>query len=261
MIVAGIDMGSLATKVVILEGDRILAATTSIMGEEEENEAQKAMEEALRQAGLKLENIKSVVSTGTGRKRVPFAQKQRTAMICHAKGARFIYPQARTVIDAGAESSTAIRLSANGNVEDSVGHDKCAAGTGIFLEAMSRMLRIPVDKMGAESLRSTNPVSISSMCVVFAESEVISHVHKEPPEPLSNILAGIHESIVDRIFGMAQRLEMPPEVVMTGGVSKNIGIVRAMEAKTERKVLVPEDPQIVGALGAALIAEQGRHNE
>ena len=256
MAVAGIDMGALATKVVILEGDRILAATTLMTGETGETEAHKAMEEALRQAGLKLEEIKSVISTGTGRKRVPFAQKQRTAMSCHAKGAYFLFPQVRTVIDVGAESSTAIRLSADGKVEDSVGNDKCAAGTGIFLDAMSRMLRVSLGEMGAESLKATGTVPISSMCVIFAESEVISHVHKDPPIPCANILAGIHDSIVDRLFGMAQRVGMEPEVVMTGGVSKNVGIIRAMESKLGTKVLVPEDPQIVGALGAALFAQQ-----
>lgn len=256
MAVAGVDMGALATKVVILEGNRILAASTLVTGEVGEIEARRAMEEALKQAGLKMEDLKAVVSTGTGRKSIPFAQKQRTAMSCHAKGAYFLFPQARTVIDVGAESSTVIRLSADGKVEDSVGNDKCAAGTGVFLDAMSRMLRVPLEEMGEESLQATGTVSISSMCVIFAESEVISHVHKDPPVPRNNILAGIHESIVDRLFGMTQRVGVVPGVVMTGGVSKNIGIVHSMEEKLGVKVLAPADPQIVGALGAALLAQQ-----
>jgi len=256
MAVAGIDMGALATKVVIMEGDKVLSSVVRISGEIGEVEARKAMDEALEKAGLRLEDLALVVSTGTGRKGVPFAQKQRTSMSCHARGAHWLFPSARTVIDIGAESSTVIKLSEDGKVEDSVGNDKCAAGTGVFLDAMSKMMRVPVDQMGPISLQAKNKASISSMCVIFAESEVVSHVHRDPPTPREEIIAGIHESIVDRLFGMTQRIGVVPEVVLTGGVSKNIGIVRALEEKLGMKALVPEDPQIVGALGAALIAQQ-----
>ena len=200
---------------------------------------------------------KSVVSTGAGRMNVPFAQKQRSVVSCLARGAYFLYPQARTVLDVGAESSTAIRLSDDGTVEDSVGNDKCAACAGIFLDTMSRMLRIPLAELGTESLKTTNAETISSRCTVFAESEVVSLVHRDPPVPVANILAGIHESMANRLFGMAQRVGMQSDLVMTGGVSMNIGIIRAMEAKLGKQVLVPEDPRIVGALGAALVAQQG----
>ena len=256
MAVAGVDMGALATKVVILEGDKILSSQTLASGETGETEAQAAMGEALKEAGLKMEDLTMVVSTGTGRKSVSFAKRQRTAMSCHAKGAHFLFPNAQTVIDVGAESSTVIRLAGNGKVEDSVGNDKCAAGTGVFLDAMSRMLRVPLEEMGAESLNHTEKSSISSMCVIFAESEVVSHVHRDPPVPKANILAGIHESIVDRLFGMTQRVGVQSDVVMTGGVAKNIGIVTAMEEKLGVKIQIATDPQIVGALGAALVARQ-----
>jgi len=257
MAVAGIDVGSQSTKVVILEGDRILAAATLQTGESGESEARRAMEEALRQARLTLEDMKSVVSTGAGRMSVPFARKQRSSMSCLARGAYFLYPQARTVLDAGAESSTAIRLSADGTVEDSVSNDRCAAGAGVFLDTVSRVLGIPLEEFGAESLKATNAETISSTCAVFAESEVISLVHRDPPAPIADILAGIHESMAGRLFGMVQRVGMQFEVVMSGGVSRNIGVVRAMEAKLGKRVLVPEDPRIVGALGAALVARQG----
>jgi predicted CoA-substrate-specific enzyme activase len=177
-------------------------------------------------------------------------------MSCLAGAAHFLYPQARTVIDAGAESSTAIRLSADGTVADMTGNDKCAGGSGTFLDNMSRMLRIPLAQMGAESLRATHAEPISAKCAVFAESEVISLLHRAPPVPVANIVAGIYESMVDRLFALAQRVGMQPEVLMTGGVSKNAGVVLAMEARLGRPVLVPEDPQIVGALGAALAARQ-----
>jgi predicted CoA-substrate-specific enzyme activase len=148
--VAGIDMGSQLTKVVILEGNRILAAVTLKTGESGENEARQSMAEVLRRSGLKMEDIKCVVSTGTGRKGVSFAQKQRSSVTCLSKGAYFLYPQARTVIDVGAESSTAIRLSADGEVEESVNNDKCAAGAGVFLDTMSMMLRVPLAELGPE---------------------------------------------------------------------------------------------------------------
>jgi (R)-2-hydroxyacyl-CoA dehydratese activating ATPase len=257
MVVAGIDIGSQSTKVVALEGDRILAAVTLRTGDSGESEASLAMAEALRQAGLKLEDVQRMVSTGTGHVRVPFAGKRRSIVSCLARGAHFLYPQARTVLDAGAESSRAIRLSADGAAEDSATNDKCAGGAGVFLDTMSVMLRIPLAEMGAESLKATGVETIGSKCAVFAESEVVSLVHRDPPIPIPNILAGIHQSMAERLFAMAQRVGMPFDVVMCGGVARNIGIVRAMEARLGRPVLVPEDPQIVGALGAALVARQG----
>jgi predicted CoA-substrate-specific enzyme activase len=257
MAVAGIDMGSQSTKVVILEGDRMLAAVTLKTGESAEIEARQAMEEALRRSQLQLEDIQNVVSTGTGRMNAPFAQKQRSTASCLARGARFLYPQARTVVDAGAESSTAIRLSADGGVEDTVTNDKCAGGSGTFLDNMSQMLRIPLADMGAESLRATRVEKVANKCAVFAESEVISLVHRVPPVPVADILAGIHESMVDRLFALAHQVGMQSDVVMSGGVAKDIGVVRAMEARLGKPVSVPEDPQIVGALGAALFARQG----
>jgi predicted CoA-substrate-specific enzyme activase len=225
-------------------------------GESAEDEAREAMGEALRQADLKLEDLTNVVSTGTSRMRVPFACKQRSIVTCLARGARFLFPPARTVVDAGAESSTAIRLSANGSVEDSVNNDKCAGGSGTFLDTMSRMLRVPLPELGAESLKATNVERIANRCAVFAESEVISLVHRAPPVPIPNILAGIHESMVDRLFAMAQRVGMQSELVMSGGVCKNAGVVRALQARLGKPVLVPDDPQIVAALGAALLAQE-----
>jgi predicted CoA-substrate-specific enzyme activase len=256
MAVAGIDMGSQSTKVVILEGDRILAAVVLKTGESGATEARQAMAEALAQAHLALDDVTSVVATGAGRKNAPFAQAQRSIESCLARAVHFLYPQARTIVDAGAESSAAIRLAADGTVADMTGNDKCAGGSGTFLDNMSRMLRIPLPEMGAVSLAATHAEPISAKCAVFAESEVISLVHRVPPVPAANIVAGIHESMVDRLFALAQRVGLQPELVMTGGVSKNSGVVRAMEARLGRPVSVPEDPQIVGALGAALAARQ-----
>ena len=255
--VAGIDMGSQSTKVVILDADRILAAVILKTGESAETEARRGMDEALRQAQLKLDDLQNVVSTGAGRMGAPFARKQRSTVSCLAKGARFLFPQARTVVDAGAESSTAIRLSADGAVEDTVTNDRCAGGSGTFLDNLSQMLRIPLGELGAESLKATRAEKIANKCAVFAESEVISLVHRVPPVPVAEILAGIHESMVDRLFALALRVGMQSDVVMSGGVAKDIGVVRAMEARLGKQVCVPEDPQVVSALGAALFAQQG----
>lgn len=257
MAVAGIDVGSQSTKVVIWDGDRILAAMILKTGASGESEARHATEEALRHARLTLKDLKSVVSTGTGRASVSFAQKQRSTVSCLARGAYFLFPGVRTVLDAGAESTTAIRLLADGAVADSATNDKCAADAGTFLDNISGMLRIPLAELGAESLKATNPETLSSRCAVFAESEVVSLLHKDPPVPVANILAGIHELMVARLFGLAQRVGMQFDVVMCGGVSKNVGIIRAMESKLGRRVLVPEDPQVLGALGAALFAQHG----
>jgi predicted CoA-substrate-specific enzyme activase len=256
MAVAGIDMGSQSTKVVILAGDRILAAVTLRTGESGESEARQAMEDALRKACLKLEDIKNVVSTGAGRMNAPFTRQQRSIVGCLARGAWFFYPGARTVLDVGAENSTAIRVSEDGSAEDSTSNNLCAAGAGIFLETISWTLRIPLAELGTESLKATNAETISSRCAVFAESEVVSLVHGDPPVPVANILAGINASMADRLFGMVQRVGMHCDLVMCGGVSKNIGIIRAVEARLGRRVQVPEDPMIVAALGAALIAQQ-----
>jgi (R)-2-hydroxyacyl-CoA dehydratese activating ATPase len=256
MVVAGIDMGSQSTKVVVLGDDGILAAVTLNTGESGESEARRAMEEALLLAGLNLDDIRSVVSTGTGRMTVPFAHTPRSAVGCLARGARFLYPQARTVLDVGAESTTAVRLSADGAVEESVRNDTCAAAAGIFLDTISTMIRIPVADLGAESLKATKTETITSRCAVFAESEVVSLIHRDPPVPVANVLAGIHESMAAQLFALAQRVGLPSELVMSGGVSKNSGIIRAMEAKLGKPVLVPQEPGIVGALGAALIAQR-----
>ena len=257
MAVAGIDLGSQSTKAVILDGDRILAAVTLQTGESAEAEARQAMERALRQANLTLEDLQNVASTGAGRMHAPFAAMQYSTVSCLARGARHLFAQARTVVDAGAESSTAIRLSADGLVADVATNDKCAGGSGTFLDNMSQMLRISLADMGAASLNATKAESISSKCAVFAESEVISLVHRAPPVPLPDIVAGIHEAMVDRLFALAQRVGMQPGVVMSGGVAKDIGVVRAMQDRCGLQVSVPDDPQILGALGAALLAQQG----
>jgi len=256
MIVAGIDVGSLSTKVVVMQDDEILSANTLTTGEEAAVMAEKTLNQALRKANISFDQLENIVATGYGRKSVPFTDKSKSEMMCHARGAYWLFPSARTVIDIGAESVKVIRLNENGGVEDFAGNDKCAAGTGIFLDTMAKAMEVPIEEVGEISLKYKERAQISSMCAVFAESEVVSHVHRGTPR--NDILAGIHESIAERIFGMSNRVGIKEDVVITGGVAKNIGMIKALEEKFGVKVYVPEDPEIIGAFGAALIARDSK---
>jgi predicted CoA-substrate-specific enzyme activase len=192
------------------------------------------------------------VSTGYGRNSVKFMDKAMTEIICHGAGAHYLNPRTRSVIDIGGQDSKAIVLDEKGKVKNFAMNDKCAAGTGRFLEVMARALEVELDGFGALSLRAGDPSRISSLCTVFAESEVISLISKG--EKRENIIAGIHESIAARIAAMTNRLRIAPLVVMTGGVAKNIGVVKALERKIGMAVEVSEYAQVNGAIGAALLA-------
>jgi len=178
--------------------------------------------------------------------------KAMTEIICHGAGAHYLNPRARSVIDIGGQDSKAIVLDEKGKVKNFAMNDKCAAGTGRFLEVMARALEVDLNGFGALSLKACDPSRISSLCTVFAESEVISLISKG--EKRENIIAGIHESIAARIAAMANRLRISPLVVMTGGVAKNIGVVKALEKKIGMAVEVSEYAQVNGAIGAAILA-------
>jgi len=254
MIAAGIDVGSLSTKVVILKNKKILSVSILSTGDEGSVMAEKAMESALKTANLSIDKIDNIVATGYARKMVHLAKVSKSDTLCHSKGAYFFFPSAKTVISVGAESSKIIKLDKNGNVQDFAGNDKCASGTGIFLDTMAKALEISIEDMGQLSLNFKEKATISNMCAVFAESEVVSHVHRGTRR--NDILAGIHESIAERIVGMSNRVGITNDVILTGGVAKNIGLVKAIEEKLEQKVYVPQNPLITGALGAALVAAE-----
>lgn len=254
MPVAGIDVGSQTTKVVILEDGQIIGKSVVTSADETEVGARQAMEEALKGAGLSFDQLTAIVATGSGRKDVSFATKQKTSVSCLAKGVNLLFPTARTVFDVGAESSSVLRLNPRGLVEDSVGHDRCASGTGVFIEAMSRLMMMPLDQFAQLSLRATKRAEISTMCAIFAESEVISHVHRVPPTPKEDIAAGIHGSMAVRLVGLGKRIGIKPDAVFTGGMAKNVGFIKALEQEIKMTLLVPEDPQLVAALGAARYA-------
>jgi predicted CoA-substrate-specific enzyme activase len=261
MAVVGIDLGSQNTKAVILEGDEILGGASLDTGESAETEARMVVQEALKQTGLTRENLTAAVATGPlsvpVTKAVDIAElKQRSAASCIAKGAYFRFPQARTVLYVGADSSMAIRLSEEGTVEDSVKNERCAVSSGALLDIVSRMLEVPIEEMGELSLQSTSPQTVSSRCVVFAEGEILSFIHKDPPVPVADVLAGVNQSIVDGLWSMVQKVGVPSELLLCGGVVRNAGIVKAIEARLGRPALLPEQPQYVRALGAAVYARE-----
>ncbi len=252
LIVAGIDSGSTSTNAVIIDANRrILGFSIIPTGAKSIESAYRALEEALKTSGIKMEDLSYIVATGYGRISIHFANLEVTEITCHAKGAFFLNKDIRTIIDVGGQDSKVIKIDKDGNIIDFVMNDKCSAGTGRFLENMSRVLEIPVDRMGKESLDWKEDLEISSMCTVFAESEVISLIAKNKDR--KDIIRAIHKSIVKRIISFIERINGEPRYIMTGGVAKNIGVVRCLEEKLGEKVIVPDEPQIVGALGSALI--------
>ena len=248
---AGVDIGSTMTKVVIMN-QAIVASVIGPTGPEHRKLANRVMEEALVGAKLSFDDITYVVATGYGRINVPFADKQITEISCHARGVSYLLPEARTVIDIGGQDCKAIKLS-NGRAVDFVMNDRCAAGTGRFLEVTAEGLGVKLDDMGRLSLAAKNKVEIGSTCTVFAAQEVVAKL--SAGVPLSDIIAGLHEAIATRIYGMARRLKIEREVALTGGGAKNIGLVRALEAKLGYPVLVPPEPLLTGAIGAALLGK------
>jgi (R)-2-hydroxyacyl-CoA dehydratese activating ATPase len=251
---AGIDLGSTMTKVVIIDkNERICARVIKHTGAEHRRLANKVMEEALEQAGVSFDQISYVVATGYGRITVPFADRQITELTCHARGVFHFAPNVSLAIDIGGQDAKGLKIN-HGKLLDFVMSDKCAAGTGRFLELIAGSLGLGLDDLGRLSLKSTNKVSISSTCTVFARQEVVSRISEGVP--VEDILAGIHDAVASRVARMVQRLKVEPDVVFTGGVAKNTGVVKSLEAKLGCKVLVPEEPLLSGAIGAALLGKE-----
>lgn len=257
---AGIDIGSTMTKVVIMT-EGMLASVIGPTGPEHRKLAHRVMEEALARAKLSFDDITYIVATGYGRINVPFADKQITEISCHARGVSSLLATARAIIDIGGQDCKGIKLN-NGRVVDFVMNDKCAAGTGRFLEVVAEGLGVKLDELGELSLAAKNRVEIGSTCTVFAEQEVVAKLSEGVP--LEDLIAGLHEAIAGRIYGLVSRLKIEEDVVVTGGGAKNIGLVKALEAKLGFSVLIPPEPLLTGAIGAALlgkdIAEQAAKN-
>jgi predicted CoA-substrate-specific enzyme activase len=253
VVCAGIDIGSTTTKVVFLKFNRKVAAMSiGPTGFAPEDAVLREIQNCYSQTGLTEVDVAYWVATGYGRELIKFADEQVTEITCHGKSAHTFVPEARGVIDMGGQDSKAISLDKTGRVVDFAMNDRCAAGTGKFLEVTARTMGISPEEMGRLSLQSTKEVAVSGVCTVFAEAEVISLVSKGVAAV--DILAGINRAVVRRVQGLLRRAQVRPPYVMTGGVAKNIGVVRAFEELLQTKLLIPEEPQLVGALGAAYIA-------
>jgi predicted CoA-substrate-specific enzyme activase len=253
MYTAGIDIGSISTKAVIMRDGQLLASRVILTGYNAENAGKKVFDAVLDDLQISASAITRIVATGYGRKGLAMADKSITEIMCHATGARYLNPLIRSIIDIGGQDSKAILLDDHGKVANFAMNDKCAAGTGRFLEVMARALEVDLDEFGRMSLKADLSARISSLCTVFAESEIISLIAKG--EKRENIIAGIHESICVRVLAMANRIGIKSPVMMTGGVAKNIGVVRAFEKAIGSPIEVSDYAQVNGAIGAALLAQ------
>lgn len=253
MYVMGIDSGSTSTNAVIMDGDRKIVASAVVRtGAKSGESAQRILDEVLSEAGLKREDISWIVSTGYGRVSIPFADENVTEISCHGRGAHYFNPAVRTILDIGGQDSKAILLNEKGEVADFVMNDKCAAGTGRFLEMIARSLEVDVDELGSIALQSKEDIEITSMCSVFAESEVISLIANNREK--TDIANGICRAVANKSYSLLKRVGLEAEFMMTGGVAKNAGVVRAVEEKLGTKLYICPEPEIVGAAGAALYA-------
>ena len=250
---AGVDVGSTQTKAAIIdESGRLVGRSLIDTGANVVRAAEHAYEQALADAGLEEREVGFVVGTGYGRYRVTFGDTQVTEISCHGRGAVHMFPATRTVVDMGGQDTKAIRVKPNGEIADFCMNDKCAAGTGRFLGAAAAALDSPIGALGPRAVRAERPVKITTTCTVFAESEVLSWMAKG--KKIEDILLGVHQSIVSRSVGLMRRVGIEEEVTFTGGVTKNLGMVKALEDALGVRVNVSGDSHYMGALGAALFA-------
>ncbi len=249
----GVDVGSTQTKAVIIDENRkIVGRCLTDTGGDVTEAAENAFARAMQDHGIQREDVGFVVGTGYGRYQVRFGDRQVTEISCHGRGAAHMFPGTKTVLDMGGQDTKAIKVLPNGEIQDFCMNDKCAAGTGRFLGAAAKALNIPLGELGHVALKSEKPVRISTTCTVFAESEVLSWLGKG--RKVEDILWGVHQSIAARSFGLLVRVGLNDEITFTGGVAKNVGMIKAMEDKLGRKLNVSDDSHFMGALGAALFA-------
>jgi predicted CoA-substrate-specific enzyme activase len=255
MTVGGCDVGSATGKAVVMKDGEIVSYVIIPSTTKPEVTARTVMDQAIEQAGLKsIEDLDYIVGTGYGRLKVPFASENISEITCHARGAQWLSPSVRTVVDIGGQDCKVMSLDDKGRVLEFVMNDRCAAGTGRFFEAMARVLDCGLKGLSELSLRGKNPAPITSQCSVFAESEVVTLVNEGME--LTDIVAGLHASIAGRLNSMVRKVGLVEDVALTGGCAKNEGLAKALEEKLGVAVKkLPKDPQIAGAIGAALIAK------
>jgi benzoyl-CoA reductase subunit D len=252
MITMGIDLGAKYIKVVIMNEGIIIGKSNILAGFEVGKSAQKALDEAMNEAGITKDDIEKTISTGVGEKLAPFYDETKSIVGCDSLGAVYLHPTARSVIDVGAEEGRGMRCDETGKILDFEVNEKCAAGAGAFTEAMSRALEVNLKDLGALSLKATEDIPMNAQCTVFAESEVVTMVHNNVSK--ANMAKAVHDAMASRITSMIRKIGFEKDVVLVGGVAKNIGFVDSLNQDLELKVFVPENPEFVGAIGAALSA-------
>ena len=254
MLVAGVDVGSLSSKCVVLEDGKLRRWSIILTGPDSERSGIKVTEKALNDIGFTMQDIGFFVATGYGRVNIPFANKTISEISCHAKGCHWYYGDTRTILDMGGQDCKAIRCDEEGKVVNFVMNDKCAAGTGRYLERIADVLLLNLEDIGPLSLHpEEGPLPVSDFCAVFAEDDVVKYRNEK--RLINDILAGAHEAIVNRIISFLQRVGVEEAFQISGGVAKNVGIVSRLEERLGLQIKVAPEPQIIGALGAALYAE------
>ena len=243
-------MGSKNVKALVLKDGEILAKGLTLSGFDQKAAAEKAFNDVLRKSGLSRGDVDHIVATGAGKDLAPYAKSEISMVGADALGGNFLYPSARTIIDVGAETSRAVRCNEEGRMIDFVINEKCAAGSGTFIEAMARALEVKLEEIGPISLKAKKTISMNAQCTIFSESEVVSLIHEKASK--ADIAQAIQDSIANRIASLARRLGIQMDVVLVGGVAKNVGFVSSLQKILEIELLVPEEPEFVGALGAAL---------
>ena len=255
MITAGCDIGSLTTKAVVLNDRKILGYAVTKSTFDPVVGATEVMEKALQDARVEKEAISYCVGTGYGRERIPFANAVASELTCHARGAQWLMPSVRTIIDVGGQDCKAMRLNGKGDMEKFMTNDKCASGTGRFLEVMAKLLGVELEELGKISAQASEPISLPAVCTAWSQAEVIVKLNMKVPK--ADIAAGINNAMAERIAMLTRSVGIESDVCMTGGVAKNVGVLKALEeqlAMPIRRLRV--DPQIVGAIGAAVIAKE-----
>jgi len=255
MITAGIDVGSLTSKAVIMKDGKILSSIIVKSGPRPWESADRVMKSALEKINLSMTDINYTVGTGYGRDKISFIGRAVSEIACHGKGARWLIPSVRTVIDIGGQDCKAMRLDENGEMVKFITNDKCASGTGRFLEVMAKVMNVELSDLGELSSRSKNPVTMASACTVWAQADVIQHLNEMVP--VEDIAAGINNAMASRMSTLVSSIGIEREVCMTGGVAKNSGVVIALEKTLGIRIkrIRKDDPQLAGAIGAALYAE------
>lgn len=248
---AGLDMGSVSIKSVVIKNGRIVSSGLVPSSGAYKAAAENVTKQVLADAGIALEDLSGMVITGIGAPSAPFEGRQVSDVACHARGCYTVFPTVRTIIDIGGQFTKVAKVTERGDIADFLMSEKCATGSGRFLQVISRILRIPIAEIGPLSLQSQNPVEFSTNCAVFAESETISRI-AEGAKP-ADILAGVHRAMAAKVNMLAKRVKLEPDIVVTGGGGEDAGLVAAIGNAIGRKVLVPEKPRLTAAFGAACL--------